>query len=126
MTVLTQTAPPGWFLLSEANGGRSRESAAIAVGQTLAVGTIVQDDGAGALTVMTGALDTAGDLITQAKGIAFYAGASDSAETQTIAYIARDAEVNGNLLTFPTETSTGDERNKTIASLALLGIIVRD
>lgn len=126
MTTLTEGRHAAEFVLSEANGVRSRESAAVAVGQTLTVGTIVQDDGAGALTAMTGTLDSNGDLVTQAKGIVLYAGASDTAESQTIAYLARDAEVNGNLLTFPTETSDGDERTKTIASLALLGIIVRD
>jgi len=126
MTTLTEAYPAANFILSEAAGTRSRESAAIAVGQTLVVGEIVQDDGSGGLTTMTGTLDSAGDLVAQAKGIMVYPGASDSTETQTRTYIARDAEVNGNLLTFPTETSTGNERVLTIASLALLGIIVRD
>lgn len=126
MVTFTEGRHAAEFVLSEANGGRSRESATIAVGQDLAVGQIVEDDGTGKLTAMTGTLNTAGALITQAKGVVLYAGASDSATSQAVAYIARDAEVNGNLITFPAETTTGDERNKTIASLALLGIIVRD
>jgi hypothetical protein len=126
MTTLTEGRHAAEFVLSEAAGTRSRESAAIDVGQDLDVGQIVEDDGSGNLTAMTGTLNTAGALITQAKGILLYAGVSTTAVAQTVAYIARDAEVNGNLLTFPTETSTGDERNLTIASLALLGIIVRD
>ena len=126
MTTFTEGRHAAEFVLSEANPNRSRDSAAITVGQTLVVGQIVEDDGSGGLTAMTGTLDTAGALITQAKGILLYAGASDSAESETVSYIARDAEVNGNLITFPTETSTGNERVLTIASLALLGIIVRD
>jgi hypothetical protein len=126
MTTLTEGRHAAEFLLSEAAGSRSRESAAITVGQTLVVGQIVEDDGSGGLTAMSGTLDSVGALTTQAKGILLYAGASTSADVETVAYIARDAEVNGNLLTFPTETTVGDERNLTIASLALLGIIVRD
>jgi len=126
MTTLTEAFPPANFVLSEAAGTRSRESAAITVGQTLVVGEIVEDDGSGGLTAMSGTLDSAGDLVTQAKGIVLYAGSSTSAASETVAYIARDAEVNGNLLTFPTETTVGNERVLTIASLALLGIIVRD
>lgn len=126
MTTLTEGRHAAEFVLSEANGQRSRASAAVTVGQTLVVGQIVQDDGSGGLTAMTGSLDSLGALVAQAKGILLYAGASTSADIATVSYIARDAEVNGNLLTFPTETSTGNERNLTIASLALLGIIVRD
>lgn len=126
MTTLTEGRHAAEFVLSESNGMRSRASAAITVGQTLVVGQIVQDDGSGGLTVMTGSLDSVGALVTQAKGILLYAGASTTADVETVSYIARDAEVNGNLITFPTETTVGDERNLTIASLALLGIIVRD
>lgn len=126
MTTLTEGRHAAEFVLSEANGQRSRASADITVGQDLDVGRIVQDDGTGKLTAYTGALNTAGAVITQAKGILLYAGASTTADVANVAYIARDAEVNGNLLTFPTETSTGNERANAITSLALLGIIVRD
>lgn len=126
MTTLTEGRHAAEFVLSEAAGTRSRESAAITAGQDLDVGEIVQDDGSGGLTAYTGALNTAGAVITQAKGILLYAGVSTTADVETVAYIARDAEVNGNLLVFPTETSTGDERANAIVSLALLGIIVRD
>ncbi len=42
-----------------------------------------------------------------------------------MAYLARDAEVNGNLINYAEETTTGGEEANTIASLALIGIIVR-
>lgn len=125
MTVFTATAHDAEFIMTEANGQRSRENGTVASGEDLKAGTVVQDNGSGKLIACDGNLDTAGDLQTDVAGVLI--GATDaSAADVDAAYIARDAEVNGNLLTFPTESSAGGEKAATIASLALLGIIVRE
>lgn len=120
MTTYTETAHTGEFILSEANGHRSRGSRTIATGVTLVAGEVFQLSGDEA-TTFTGDLDSEGALETQAAGIAIAAGAAG----ETIATLERDAEVNLNLITYPAETTYGDEEDNTIASLALLGIITR-
>jgi hypothetical protein len=120
MTTFTEAAHAAEFILSEANGHRSREEAEIATGQTLVAGQVVQFN-TGKLTAFTADPDTNGDPLVAACGIAIYAGTAGD----KIAYLARDAEVNLNLITYPDETTTGNEEADTIASLALLGIITR-
>lgn len=112
------------FILSEANGHRSRESGTVASGQTLNAGEIVQLS-AGKLIAANGALNTAGDVVTAVEGIVLAAVDASAADVDNVAYIARDAEVNDNLLTYPTETTLGGEKAATVASLADIGIIVR-
>ena len=120
MTTFTEAAHAAEFILSEANGFRSRESREIATGITLKAGEVFQLS-AGKATTFTGSVDSSGDLVTQAAGIAIYAGTAGD----KIATIERDAEVNLNCLTYPAETTSGDEEANTIASLKLLGIITR-
>ena len=124
MTVFTEAAHTGEFILSEANGNRSRENGTLASGQDLAAGTVVQDNGSGKLIACDGTLNTAGDLVTAVAGILLAAGDATGGDL-AVAYIARDAEVNDNLLTYPTESTAGGEKAATQASLATLGIIVR-
>lgn len=124
MTTFTEGRHAAEFILSEANGQRSRENGTVLSGQTLEAGEVVQLNGAGKIVAFTALDDTSGDLITPAVGIminAVDASAGDVAGS----YIARDAEVNLNLLTYPEETTTGAEEAHTIASLAALGIIAR-
>lgn len=125
MTTLTEGRRAAEFVLSEANGNRSRENGTVVTGQDLVAGQLVQDNGAGKLTAYTGTLNTAGALIAEAVGILLYDVDASLADVDA-SYIARDAEVNGNILTFPDETTDGDERANAVASLATLGIIVRD
>lgn len=120
MTTFTEGAHSAEFILSEAPGHRSRENATVKSGETLAAGEVVAWDGdelvayeAG--TVTEGAADEAAGIMINAVD------ASDGALPG--AYIARDAEVNLKLLTYPAGT---DEEANTIASLKLLGIICRD
>jgi hypothetical protein len=124
MTVKIETSHAAEFIMSEASRSRSRENGILITGQNLAVGTVVELSGA-KLTALTGALNTAGDLVTAAVGILIYAADATDADVP-VAYIARDAEVNQKLLVFPTESTAGGEEAATIASLAALGIIVRD
>lgn len=120
MTTLTEAAHAAEFILSEANGKRSRESAEVDTGQTLVAGEVVQFNG-DKLTSFTADTNTAGSVITAACGVVIYPGVAG----EKIAYLARDAEVNKNLITYPDETTTGNEEANTFASLAALGIIAR-
>lgn len=120
MTTFTEAAHAAEFILSESNGHRSREEREIATGITLVAGQVFQLT-AGKATTFTGTVDSNGALVTQAAGIAIYPGTAG----EKIATLERDAEVNINCLTYPAETTSGDEEANTIASLKLLGIITR-
>lgn len=123
MTTKTEGRHAAEFLVSEANGTRSRSTGTVVSGQSLSAGEVVQLDGSGKLTAYTGTTDTAGDLVTQAVGIMWEAVDASSGDVADAVFIARDAEVNLNDITFPDE-ATADDGN-CVASLALLGIIAR-
>ena len=123
MTTFTEGPHTAEFILSESNGHFSRENGTVASGQDLEAGEVVQLSG-GELVAFSAALNTAGTLITEAAGI-LLEKVDATAGAKKAAYIARDAEVNLNLLTYPAETTDGDEEANTIASLKLLGIITR-
>lgn len=114
MTALSEGRNAAEFIISEANGHRSRETATVKSGETLAAGEVVMLDGtelvaydgetgSTAIGVMIGAVDATGGAT---KG----------------AYIARDAEVNGDCLTVA--ANAGDATLYS-ADLAAVGIIVR-
>lgn len=123
MTTFTETRHAAEFLLSEANGNRSRANGTLVSGQNLQAGTILMDDGSGKLTALTAA-GTAGDLDGTVLGILLNDGDASGGDL-AVAYIVRDAEVNGNLLTYPTESTAGGEEAAANAALTALGIIVR-
>lgn len=123
MTTFTEGRHAAEFILSEANGNRSRENGTVVSGQNLVAGRVVMDNGSGKLTALTAA-GTAGDLDGTVLGI-LIEPVDASAGDVAAAYIARDAEVNGNLITHPTESTGGGEQAASIAALAALGIIVR-
>lgn len=113
------------FLISEANGRRSREKVTLTASQgDLVPGTVLakitatgnyapyDDDANGA---------TAG--IGVALAILCYA-APNSGSTQEITVIARDAEVKSAALTWEA-SNDGTEKTAGIADLAAVGIIVR-
>jgi hypothetical protein len=112
------------FILSEANGARSRENGTLVSGQDLAAGTVVMDNGAGKLTAYTAGSVTDGGT-DEAAGILLYAVDASDGDV-ACSYLARDAEVNLKLITYPDESTAGGEEDNTIASLALLNIIARD
>lgn len=125
MTVFTEAVHAAEFIISEANGHRSRENGTLLSGQNLAAGTVLQDNGAGKLIAFDADTNTAGSLVDEAAGILLAAVDATDGD-QDCAYIARDAEVNLKLLTYPAETTAGGQEADTIASLKLLGIISRD
>ena len=123
MTVLTESRHPGEFLMSEANGQRSRESITIASG----AGVIAPGSVLGKITAsgkyLVSAIGAASGSQT-AAAVSLY-GCDATAADQTIAAILRDAEVNGNILTFHAYRDQPAERDAAITNLAAVGIIVR-
>lgn len=125
MPVLTEGQHPGEWLVSQANGTRSREEATVAQGQKLVDGQLVQLSG-GKLVAKAVTLTTEGDFATAIEGIVI--GDQDASATGTnadikhVAYIKRDAEVKQDLLTFPAGTP---QLAQAIVELEAMGIIVR-
>lgn len=111
MTTFTEAAHAAEFILSEGPGHYSRENGT--AGAALTAGTIVEENTAGELI----AFDGTGTVV----GIVIY----DAADGDAVAYLARHAEVNGDLLTYPTESTAGGEAAASNTGLATLGIIVR-
>lgn len=110
MTTFTETAHAAEFILSEANGARSRENGV--GGATLPAGSVVKVS-----TSKLVSYDGSGTVV----GILLY----DTVLDQKVSYLARDAEVNQKLLT-STEQTDGTVDSGAISGLASLGIICRD
>ena len=125
-TLFTEGAGNAAFILTEANGQRSRSNATLLVGQNLAAGTVLTLD---ATSTPNGPIYRAWD------------GSRDSANTHDpfptailinktdataaavgISVIDKDAEVNLKVLVYPTQT---EEEADVIRLLALVGIIAR-
>lgn len=118
MTTFNEANHDAEFIVSEASGHRSRDNAEVASGQTLAAGTVVANDGGSRLIAWTGDEFTNGE---EDEAVGILIAATDSTDGHAkAAIIARDAEVNINLLTFPSA-----KQAVMIQSLKRLGIIVR-
>ena len=123
MTVLIEGLHPGAFLMSEANGQRSREN-------------IIIESGAGIIAPGTvlGKVTATGKYIASAVGAAdgsetpaainIY-GADASASDAAVSAIVRDAEVNGHCLVYHADRDQPAEKDAANAALGALGIIVR-
>ena len=123
MTVLLEARHPGEFLMTEANGQRSRETITIATGAgVIAPGTVL------------------GKVTASGKYVASAVGASDGSQNPTaipiygadatsadvdVAAIVRDAEVNGHCLVYHADRDQPAEKAAANVALAALGIIVR-
>ena len=122
-TVFTEGRHPGEALLSEGNGQISREAVVIASGS----GVIAPGSVLGQITAsgkyLVSAIGAA-DGSQTASAVSLYGCDATSAD-QTIAAIVRDAEVNGNILTFHADRDQAAERAAAITNLAAVGIIVR-
>ena len=124
MTTLTEGKRAGEFLVSEANGTRSRRTGTLLSGQDLQAGTVICSQG-GKLRALPGDLDSNGGLEAAAIGILWDNVDASGGDVTGVVYIGSDAEVNGEELVYPPETTNGGEEALTNASLALLNIIVR-
>lgn len=123
MTVLNEGRHPGEFLLTEANGQRSRENITVASGAgVIAPGTVLGKVTASGkyLASAVGAADGS----ETAVAIALYGCDATSADAQ-IAAIVRDAEVNANTLSYHADRDQAAEKAAANADLAAAGIIVR-
>jgi hypothetical protein len=119
--IFTETAHAAEFILSEANGQRSRANAYLADPVTIKVGQPLKQTVAPTAT-------TPGTFIPAAAGadctaIALYGGTSTPTNGLRIAVLVRDAEVNGNLLSWG--TITAPEQAIGLTTLAAAGIIAR-
>lgn len=118
--MLTETTHVGGFLLSEANGHRSRENVTLASGQDVYPGQVlgVITSGGKYSAVNQGASDGS----QTAAGICYSRGDASDGDIE-ICVIVRDAEVNGEELLWGSES--GAEQATGITELAAVGIIVR-
>jgi hypothetical protein len=119
MTTYTETDHDGEFIISEANFHRSRDSVELASGQDLAAGTVLQLDGGSRYIAYVGDEFTNG-VEDEACAILIPAKDTTTGGHALVAIIARDAEVNINLLTFPAA-----KQAQMIQDLKARGIIVR-
>lgn len=121
MTVLTEGKRAADFIVSEANGARSRDVITIAQSAALQPGTVLGKITATAKYV---ALDPAANTGAEtAAGILYAAADATGADVRQTA-ILRDAEVNGAELAWPDGITAG-QKTAAVADLAALGIIIR-
>lgn len=119
--VQTEKAHPTEFILTEANGQRSRDNGYLADPVTLRPAQILTA-GAAATTdrPQTFTVATTG---ANAHAIALYGGQSVPVDGLRIAVLTRDAEVNGRLLDWGAMSPA--EQVTAVTTLATKGIIVR-
>lgn len=123
MTVLIEGRHPGEFLMTEANGQRSRENITIASGAgIIALGTLLGKAAASGKFVASAVGATDGSQT--AVAVALY-GCDATSNDAAIAAIVRDAEVNGHVLTYHADRDQAGEKASAQADLAGVGIIVR-
>jgi len=113
----TEARHPAEFVLSEANGKRSRGQVTVAAAQDLPPGTIFQ-------LAAGKAVGFGGDSDDTVAGILLYPADTTVAEVD-VATLVRDAEVNSAILSVPEDDSDGTVLAAGIAQLAALGIIAR-
>jgi len=115
MATLTEARRTGEFIISEANGTRSREVVTIAAAAgAMVAGTVLSKLDADGKYVE---YDNAGTDGTQTAAAILYAAVGNAAADQTAVVIVRDAEVDEALL-------TGIDAGGKV-DLAAVGIIVR-
>jgi hypothetical protein len=118
MTVLTEGRHAGEFILSEANGQRSRETITIASGQDLPAGAILELSGGKGISYE-------GSSSSEAVGVLLDAVDASGGDVTGAVYIARDAEVNGAKLSIASDNTAQDGLAAGKTGLELIGIIVR-
>lgn len=119
MTVKTEGFHAGHFIISEANGHRSRETVNIKSGEVLSAGAVISKH------VATGRWQAYQNDETSLGATAILFDNVDATDGVTKAVaIVRDAEVNYNDLQWESTEDTGD-KDAAIVDLAAVGIIVR-
>jgi hypothetical protein len=127
MATLTEGVRNTGFVMSEANGQRSRENVTLRGGFTGA-GLIKAGKVLGALTsggkYVESPASGADGSQTAIAVLLYDADVSDG--DVVVAVIRRDAEVNGNLLSYDDSVDTDNEIAAKATQLAAVGIIVRN
>lgn len=128
-TVLTEGRHPGEGLLSEANGQRSRESITIAAGSGVispmtVLGRITSGANAGKYAPSPNAAADPDIGNQTANAINLYGGDATTADLK-VAAIVREAEINGNTVTFDASVNDATKRAAKTAQLAAAQIILR-
>lgn len=118
MTVLNQGKRAGSFILSEANGRRSRANVTVLAGGTLTAGMVYALDGA------SKAVPLPNDGSVQADGIAIHDVTAPATADALVAGFVRDGEVIADQLTWPEGISQANQ-DAAIADLVAKGIQVR-
>lgn len=108
MTTFTEGRRAAGFIISEANGSLSRDNGIVKAGEVLQAGEIVALDGSELVAWTDG----------DAAGIMLYP-VNASSQAMPGAYLARQAEVNAELLIYPDDVEEADA----LAALAERGII---
>ncbi|BBK30302.1 bacteriophage lambda head decoration protein D [Stella humosa] len=124
MAVLTETRHAGGFMVSEANGFRSRETVTVLSGQVLQAGTVLgRITASGKYVAWEASTSAEADGSTTVRAILYGPVDATAGDTKGVIVI-RDAEVNGGELVYPAGTQP-QEKAVAIAALLALGIIVR-
>lgn len=116
MAVLTEARHAGEFILSEANGMRSRDNVLLKQGNGLLPAGML-------LAIDTGKYVPAAAAAT-AVAVLIYPTDTTDADVKAAA-IVRDAEVNGKVLSYAADVDTDPEKATKATQLAAVGIIVR-
>jgi len=121
MTTLTETTHAGGFIMSEANGQRSRDTVTVLSGQDLEAGAVLGKKTSGGKYVAYNSNAGTGEE----TAVAILIAKCDATGGDTkAAVIARDAEVNGDELLYQT-TSPAQDTAGAATDLASVGIVVR-
>ncbi|MFN4140257.1 head decoration protein [Aestuariivirga sp.] len=123
MTVLAESRHPAEFILSEASGQRSRENITLASGAgVVAPGTVLGKVTATGKYIASAVGASDGSEVPAAINIY---GADATAADAKVSAILRDAEVNGNCLTYHADRDQPAEKTAANEALKSLGVIVR-
>lgn len=129
MATLTEGRYAAEFLMSEANGMRSRETVTIVSGAgVIAPGTVLGKYTSGTNSGKYSPAPNAAadpDVGNQtAVAVALY-GCDATSAAATCVVVARDAEVNRNMLTYASSVDDATKKATKATQLAAVGIIVR-
>jgi len=130
MTVYTEGRHATEGLMSEAEFGRSREAVTIVSGSGVikpgaVLGKYTSGANAGKYSLAPAAAADPDVGNQTAVAVALYGCDATSAD-QKIAVVARDAQVNGNMLSYDASVDTDNEKAAKATQLAAVGIIVRN
>jgi hypothetical protein len=129
MTVFTEGRYAAEFLLSEANGHRSREAVTVASGEGViapgaVLGVFTSGANAGKYGLSPAAADDP-DVGQQTAVAVALTGCDATSAAAEIVVIRRDAEVNVNMLSYDASVDDGTKKAAKATQLAAVGIIVR-